>query len=109
MKDPTDRRSQTTEGWKQLLGPRSEWFFCSWLPCTVKMIGDERSDFLRKQNHAQDHRYGGPQQNTANHSSPYCTLFSPMLLPKSERDQNNRHSQKPRTQSREESTRSTGP
>jgi hypothetical protein len=71
------------------------------------MIGNERGDLLRKQNHAQDHRNGSPQQNAAKASSPHCALFGAMLLPKSERDQRDRECQKPWTQGCEESTRRT--
>src|SRR5215472_4942623 len=102
MTGPIDTRSPTAE---QPLPPRSGSLFSSLLPCSAEMIGNQRGDFLRKQNHAQDHGNGSPQQNTAKPPSPHCTLLGMILLPKSERDQSNRDSQKPRTQSCEESTR----
>src|SRR5215469_14497747 len=88
--------------------PRQGSRVSSWFPRSTKPVGNERGDFLWKQNHAQDDGNGSPQQNIANHSSPHGALFCAMLLPKSDANQDNRESQKPGTQCGKESAGRTG-
>jgi hypothetical protein len=68
-------------------------------------IRNNASDFLWKKNHSQDTSHCGPKQHIAKQSAPDSALFGAMLLPESEAKQHNGESQKPRTQSGDESAR----
>ena len=106
MRVPISTRSQAAQ---QLLLLRRRSVVSSLFPCSTEPVGNERRDFLREQNHAQNHRNRSQYQNIAKHSSSDRALFCTMLLPKSERDQGDRDPQQQGAKRCEKGTCSTSP